>query len=111
MLFCPTCANILLTEKTPADFRFFCKTCPYVFRVNQTFESKLSLQRKEVDDVLGGEEAWENVDKTSVPCTNTEEGCVNTFAYFKQLQIRSSDEPMTTFLKCTKCGHTWVGDQ
>ena len=43
MLFCPTCSNILLTEKTLADFRFFCKTCPYVFRVQQQFETKTDL--------------------------------------------------------------------
>ena len=110
MLFCPTCANILLTEKTISDFRFFCKTCPYVFRVNQTFENKLTLERKEVDDVMGGAESWENVDKTQAACMNTQEGCTNNMAYFKQLQIRSSDEPMTTFLKCTKCGYNWVGD-
>ena len=62
MLFCPSCSNILLTEKTPAEFRFYCKTCPYVFKVEKTFENKLHLERKEVDDVLGGEDDWKNVD-------------------------------------------------
>ena len=46
------------------------ETCPYVFRVNQKFENKIHLERKEVDDVLGGEDAWKNVDKTTVFCTN-----------------------------------------
>lgn len=63
MLFCPTCANLLLIEKTMADFRFFCRTCPYVFVLEQKFEKKMQLERKEVDDVLGGKEAWENVDQ------------------------------------------------
>ena len=76
MLFCPTCSNILLTEKTPSDFRFFCKTCPYIFKVNQEFESKIKLQRKEVDDVLGGEDAWKNVDKTGVACADSTK-CTN----------------------------------
>ena len=31
--FCPICANMLLIEKTHDDFRFFCKTCPCVFKV------------------------------------------------------------------------------
>ena len=84
MLFCPTCSNILLTEKTIADFRFFCKTCPYVFRVNQQFENTITLERKEVDDVLGGEDAWKNVDKTSILCKNTG-ACSNSLAYFKTI--------------------------
>ena len=82
MLFCPTCSNILLTEKTLSDFRFFCKTCPYVFVVEQKFESKLTLDRKEVDDVLGGQEAWKDVDQTTINCVNHNH-CKNTKAYFK----------------------------
>ena len=70
MLFWSTCSNILLTEKTISDFRFFCKTCPYVFRVNTKFENKMQLERKEVDDVLGDAEAWKNVDNTNIVCTN-----------------------------------------
>jgi DNA-directed RNA polymerase III subunit RPC11 len=103
MLFCPTCANILLIEKTIADFRFFCKTCPYVFVLEQKFEKKMQLERKEVDDVLGGKEAWENVDQIDATCPK----CSNERAYFMQIQIRSADEPMTTFYKCTKCGNQW----
>ena len=103
MLFCPTCANLLLIEKTHNDFRFFCKTCPYVYVVEQTFEKKMHLERKEVDDVLGGKEAWENVDQIDAPCHK----CPNTRAYFMQIQIRSADEPMTTFYKCTKCNYQW----
>ncbi len=91
MLFCPTCANLLLIEKTNSlfssgaaaggDFRFFCKTCPYVFVVAKPFEKKMELSRKEVDDVMGGKEAWAHVDQTTV-----EGGCAkcgNKRAYFK----------------------------
>ena len=52
----------MLTEKTMVDFRFFCRTCPYVFLVETKFENKMHLERKEVDDVLGGKEAWKDVD-------------------------------------------------
>lgn len=63
------------------------------------------LARKEVDDVLGGEGFWDNVDQTPAQCPNDD--CGATKAYFYQLQIRSADEPMTTFYKCVKCGDKW----
>jgi DNA-directed RNA polymerase III subunit RPC11 len=68
MLFCPTCANLLLIEKTfqSGEFRFFCKTCPYIFTVARSFEKKMTLARKEVDDVLGGKDAWKDVDQTTI---------------------------------------------
>jgi DNA-directed RNA polymerase III subunit RPC11 len=28
-------------------------------------------------------------------------------AYFMQIQIRSADEPMSTFYKCCKCANQW----
>ena len=104
MLFCPTCANLLLIEQAHSggSFRFFCKTCPYVFQVARSFEKQMDLRRKEVDDVLGGKEAWENVDQTQVDgCPK----CSGKRAYFMQIQIRSADEPMTTFYKCTECSY------
>ena len=103
MLFCPTCANLLLIEKTLADLRFFCKTCPYIFLVDRKFETKMvTLERKEVDDVLGGKDAWVDVDQTDAQCPK---GCLSRKAYFFQVQIRSADEPMTIFFKCTECGY------
>ena len=101
MLFCPTCANILLIEKTHIDFRFFCKSCPYLYVVQERVSKRIHMDKKEIDDVLGGKAAWENVDKTETKCEN----CRNLLAYFMQIQIRSADEPMTTFYKCTECGH------
>lgn len=86
--------------------KFYCSTCPYEFKINgfQIFERN-DLERKEVDDVLGGEGFWDNVDQTGAQCTV--DTCGGDKAYFYQLQIRSADEPMTTFYKCTKCGNKW----
>lgn len=63
------------------------------------------MPKKQVDDVLGGKGAWDNVDQTAARCARSE--CEGEKAYFYQLQIRSADEPMTTFYKCTTCGHQW----
>lgn len=38
-------------------------------------------------------------------CKN--DNCDSTSAYFRQVQIRSADEPMTTFYKCIKCSTDW----
>ncbi|RQM28727.1 hypothetical protein B5M09_008137 [Aphanomyces astaci] len=64
MHFCPTCGNLLMVEPDSDGMRFCCQTCPYIFKINQKVETKVPLQRKKVDDVLGGDEAWENVDQT-----------------------------------------------
>lgn len=73
--------------------------------------SRTRLKRKEVDDVLGGEETWRDADSTAsqssffydVENANTDprpvvscDKCGHARAYFYQLQIRSADEPMTT---------------
>ena len=62
-----------------------------------------SEEPAEVDDVLGGDDAWKNVDKTAATCPKCDHGQ----AYFMQIQIRSADEPMSTFFKCVKCGNQW----
>lgn len=39
--------------------------------------------------------------------------CGHKEAYFRQMQLRSADEPMTSFYKCANfatCGHNWRGD-
>lgn len=77
------------------------------------------MKRKEVEDVMGGPGAWDNVDQTDgsghlypndVQCgcyselmheiaQCKEEKCEGSRAFFYQVQIRSADEPMTTFYK------------
>jgi DNA-directed RNA polymerase subunit M/transcription elongation factor TFIIS len=65
MHFCPTCANLLhVSQGSEGHHRFFCKTCPYVHAIKKAVAQRTYLQRKEVDDVLGGADAWKNVDQT-----------------------------------------------
>ena len=83
-LFCPHCGNLLVVEEGPSTLRFACNTCPYVQNITekvtassyrrffisspQFYVVKVSSvefpKLKEVDDVLGGQAAWENVDTT-----------------------------------------------
>jgi DNA-directed RNA polymerase III subunit RPC11 len=87
------------------------------------------LKRKEVDDVLGGAAAWENVDSTegtvqlpmltfaikryflshALHITAECPKCGHGRAYFMQIQIRSADEPSSIFYKCCneKCQNQW----
>ncbi|WFD35504.1 hypothetical protein MCUN1_002360 [Malassezia cuniculi] len=97
MLFCPNCANVVtvLPSMNTGANKWTCPTCPFEFPMDRQVTSQMHLTRKEVDDVMGGEESWKNVDSTEAVCPK----CDNNRAYFMQLQIRSADEPMTTFYK------------
>lgn len=65
MLFCPTCANILLVGQDEGNGNeWACSTCPYHFPIAKQMTSRTKLKRKEVDDVMGGEDSWKNVDST-----------------------------------------------
>jgi DNA-directed RNA polymerase III subunit RPC11 len=83
--------------------RFYCSTCPYSWSIIKSQVSKVYPERKQVDDILGGAAAWENVDRTMAVCPK----CNHNEAYFLQMQIRSADEPMSIFYKCVQCGHQW----
>ncbi|KAF2403571.1 hypothetical protein EJ06DRAFT_488310 [Trichodelitschia bisporula] len=114
LLFCPHCSNMLTVTRvsyTDPDTsahgrnRFECRTCPYSYQLEKRYYERKTFKRKEVDDILGGKGAWDNVDKTQVQCPS--DTCDSTMAYFYQLQIRSADEPMTSFFKCCDCGKMW----
>ncbi|KAG0206517.1 DNA-directed RNA polymerase III subunit RPC10 [Mortierella sp. GBA30] len=105
MYFCPTCSNLLLVQSDGAQQQLYCQTCPYIYPVVKTIVQRKTLDRKQVDDVLGGDEAWANVDQTEASCPR----CEHDRAYYMQIQTRSADEPMTTFYKCCElqCGWQW----
>lgn len=104
--FCPFCSNILFVEEnTKNQLQFTCSVCPVFFPVKRLISYRNYYKLKEIDDVLGGEEAWKNVDSTEERCPK----CGHDRAYFMQLQTRSADEPMTTFYRCCnpECNHNW----
>lgn len=104
MLFCPYCSNLLLLELT-SYLKYYCKTCSYTYNINKEFASYKFYENKQVETILGGKEMWENVATTDATCKK----CENDKAYFKEIQIRSADEPATLFFKCSNliCGFEW----
>lgn len=102
------CANSLVTNGSSRPdgigLRFECRTCTYVHKVVNRIERTITnLPKKAVDDVLGGESAWDLADATKTPCPK----CGHPKAFFFQMQTRSADEPMTTFYRCAGCAHQW----
>ncbi|KAF2356892.1 Zinc finger TFIIS-type [Trinorchestia longiramus] len=82
---------------------FACDWCPYIYQIKKPVMHTFYPPKKPLDDVLGGKEAWKNVDSTEASCAK----CSHNRAYFMQLQTRSADEPMTTYYKCAECGFIW----
>lgn len=74
LTFCPFCGGLLLVSSSSGSgsgsrndsSAFKCRTCAYTFPVPEgvAYASRVELKRKTVDDVLGGEDAWKNVDST-----------------------------------------------
>ena len=109
MWFCPLDGTLLQvrhseqTSEDAAEGYFFCSTCRYSSVIARSVTNKAFPPRKQVDDILGGAAAWENVDRTAAVCPN----CHYHEAFFMQIQIRSADEPMSVFYKCVQCSHQW----
>ena len=83
MHFCPCCGNLLLIEEAASGSRFCCPTCPYVHDIRVAYKTKTTMPKKQVDDILGGDTAWDNVDKTSATCPH----CGHKEAYFMQVCV------------------------
>ncbi|KAI9737496.1 MAG: RNA polymerase III C11 subunit [Cirrosporium novae-zelandiae] len=104
LLFCPACSDTLTVSRSPSSNehpfgqnRLECRTCPYQFVLEKSYYERTYLTRKEKDDVIGGEDQWKNADEAAAQCADDE--CDGDRAFFYQIQIRSADEPMTTFYK------------
>lgn len=106
LLFCPLCSNILtVSAMDTGRNRLECRTCPYEHPIDRTIYSRRNFVRQEREDVFGGPGAWDNAQKSRQQCPA--EGCDGDEAAFFQVQIRSADEPMTSFFKCMTCGNRW----
>ncbi|XWS76844.1 hypothetical protein CRYUN_Cryun01aG0212600 [Craigia yunnanensis] len=111
MEFCPTCGNMLQYElpHMGRSSRFFCPTCPYVCHL----ESKVKIKRKQHLVKKEIEPIFNEEDMKTMGGSETDATCPSCFfgrALFSQVQIRSADEPATTFYQCVKCKNVWSED-
>ncbi|KAI6088481.1 hypothetical protein F4821DRAFT_257978 [Hypoxylon rubiginosum] len=107
LLFCPQCSNILTVSPSPdtGRNRFECRTCPYSHTIDKRWYQRREFKEKEREHIFGGKEQWDNADKVNVQCNSS--ACSGREAAFYQVQIRSADEPMTSFFHCMKCDCEW----
>ncbi|KAK4199776.1 transcription factor S-II-domain-containing protein [Triangularia verruculosa] len=106
ILFCPYCANMLiLSRMDTGGNRVECRTCPYQHAIDKPYFSRKVFPKVEKEDLFGGPDTWANAQKQKVQCSSPE--CNGGEAAFFQVQIRSADEPMTTFYRCLTCGKNW----
>ena len=96
----------MLQLENADQFRLYCNACPYVQCITERTTVQVALKRKEVDDVLGGEEAWQNARQTSQALCPK---CNGKTAYYMELQTRSADEPSTIYYRCAdfSCKTRW----
>lgn len=87
--------------------KFACQVCPYRYNITKMIRIREYPEKKKIEEVLGGKDAWKAVQTTTYEpgC----EKCGTTEAYFRMQQTRSADEPSTRFYRCTnqKCCHNW----
>lgn len=103
LIFCPKCGNRLTIGEFTEGYAFRCHSCPLKQAIQERIESVKYSKLKEVDDVLNDANTWKNVDQAETKCPK----CEHEKAYFMQMQIRSADEPSTTFYRCVSCSHNW----
>eukprot|EP00127_Corallochytrium_limacisporum_P006461 Clim_evm4s228 gene=Clim_evmTU4s228 len=94
-----------LQGRIRSTYALRCVTCPYRYDIRHKITSRRYNELKAIDEVMGGADAWENVDSTEAECPK----CGNPRAYYRMMQTRSADEPMTVFYRCTnhECAHQW----
>ncbi|KAG6466768.1 hypothetical protein ZIOFF_075417 [Zingiber officinale] len=90
----------------------FCASCGNLLQIQpgigQRIVRRQRLVKKELDPIFSGADAMKFASKTQTTCPR----CHHGEAYFRQMQIRSADEPMSTFYQCCNdiCNHQWRED-
>ncbi|KAF5747229.1 hypothetical protein HS088_TW06G01410 [Tripterygium wilfordii] len=111
MEFCPTCGMMLQFQlpNMGRPSRFACPACPYVCHIDNKVKIKRrqALVKKEIEPVFSKDDMLKG-SETEATCP----ACNHGRALYHQMQVRSADEPMTTFYYCLneRCKHQWRED-
>jgi DNA-directed RNA polymerase III subunit RPC11 len=114
MHFCPFCGTLLLLKQgATLGTEYQCQTCTFRHPVRAATVDCRDMRAQNKAAPEGGSELDETAlsaggQKTSAKCPEVD--CPSQTAYFIQEQIRSADEPPTTFYKCCACGVHWRTD-
>jgi DNA-directed RNA polymerase III subunit RPC11 len=93
---CPYDLTHLVVGNKNGLNRLECPDCPYIFEINVPIFWRTECEKKVKEDEVGPVD-YSNASQTNVQCPR--EGCKGDKAAYFQVQIRSADEPMTTFYK------------
>jgi len=108
MEFCPVCGTRLVPVKKDnnATPTCVCPKCGYKKKGEKIIVETMKLKhepQKQVT-VISKKEQWlRTLPTVQIECPK----CGNNLAYVWQVQTRGSDESMTQFFRCTKCGYTF----
>jgi len=106
--FCPDCSNLLRKKKRDGIIYLICK-CGYQKKLetNESVIKKTVTKKKKALEknllIISEEDRISVYPKVSKICPK----CGYTEAEAWQRQMRSADEPSTSFFKCVKCKYTW----
>lgn len=103
MEFCPKCGSMLVIDKESKKTILICRKCGYKRKKYKSIEIKERPKTNPLDDVVFIERNEETLPKTKAICPK----CGNNEAFWWLRQMRSADEPPTTFYRCTKCKYSW----
>jgi transcription factor S len=106
--FCPECSNMLRKKKMDGKMFLVCR-CGYEQEIEDNKElpeGRLQEMKKELEKgliIVSENDKISILPKMTKICPK----CGYKEAETWQTQIRSSDEPSTSFFRCVKCKFTW----
>jgi transcription elongation factor S-II len=79
----------------------------YITQELATEDIKLKRQKTEEDAFNARRSDWNRIHNTFVSGLYFCGKCKGSQTTYTQAQIRSADEPMTVFISCLNCNHSW----